>query len=498
MSVILKGRSTLNSYCYIPPQISILIVGGGGGGAAGGGGGGGVVYNPSILLNSNIVTEFTVTVGQGGAGSYWNSSTKYDGSDSSITFNGNTYYAKGGGSGGTNNSNGNGNTGGSAGGASYDSGTVWPLALSNQPKYTGFDTYGNAGGINSNVTSPFPSAGGGGAGDIGKSPTSSTSTAAGDGGAGIPISITGNSVYYGGGGGGSIYSYTIGNTVGKGGLGGGGSGGGDSSGPSNGVSGIDNLGGGGGAATSGKIGGKGGSGVVIISIPTSSLKSCIFSGSGTYDISVSGGNTIIKFTSGTSKLVIPLPNNLLFTSNSTTISTSTDAYRNGLYVFSGSKNLTAVYGSNIEDLYIIGNKKSSSFFTTSNAYVPALGYVYNGFPSNENKVFTTDSNNNIIYGEWIQISLPYKICLTSYSILQRLNNAPFTTGPHTWYIYGSNDSFNWYLLDSRSNYTAYSVDTPVPSSFNVNNNSSTYSIYRMVIAISNYYTCQISQWNLNS
>uniref|UniRef100_A0A6C0HS77 Fibronectin type-III domain-containing protein n=1 Tax=viral metagenome TaxID=1070528 RepID=A0A6C0HS77_9ZZZZ len=271
-------------------NMSFLVVGGGGGGSAGGGGGGGVVYNLGLSIPSGTI--FIATVGTGGSGGNPNSGIGSTGNDSSLVYSSNTIIAKGGGGGAANASTGIGNSGGSGGGGTYSVNTPGPAGGSSiQQSYSGCNVYGNSGGNSGNFNaSPYPSGGGGGAGSIGGNGTSTT--VAGNGGAGVLIPITGS--YYGGGGGGS-FSVTGGVTAGLGGSGGG------AAGTINSTvySGTANTGGGGGGALqSVTAGGAGGSGVIIISVPTSTFNSSNFSGSGTYITSVSGTNTIITFTSG--------------------------------------------------------------------------------------------------------------------------------------------------------------------------------------------------------
>jgi len=275
----------------VTPGISFLIVGGGGGGGAGGGGAGGVVYNPYITYASGL--SFAVTVGAGGTAGT-NLAYGTNGSNSQIVYNSTTYIASGGGCGGYN--IGGGSTtpsGGCTGGAGY-SGNPNLVGASNQASYTGCISYGNVGGDNGNNVGGS-SGGGGGAGQEGGSCTSTTVPP--NGGNGISNSITGTATYYAGGGGGSLGGS---NTTSTGGLGGGGNGGGTA-----GVAGTANTGGGGGGVsmTSNYLpGGAGGSGVVILSIPTANYNSANFTGSGSKTVStatIAGVSyTIIKFTSG--------------------------------------------------------------------------------------------------------------------------------------------------------------------------------------------------------
>jgi hypothetical protein len=239
----------------------LILAGGGAGGyinSFGGGGGGGGFINSSISVNPG--TTYTMVIGAGGTGAGG------AGTNSSIT---GVAIATGGGAGGqagTYIGGGNGSPGGSGGGGGSGSGNPGLIGYGG----SGVSGQGNAGGTGST----FEGAGGGGGGAIGGNGGGGVG---GAGGTGHLNTITGSAVYYGGGGGGG------GGSGGSGGAGGGGSY------LSNG--GI-NTGGGAGAGNT-----SGGSGVIVVSIPTVNY-------SGTYTggptITVSGANTILKFTaSGT-------------------------------------------------------------------------------------------------------------------------------------------------------------------------------------------------------
>lgn len=246
-------------------SIEVLVVAGGGGGGGGGsgGGGGGVVYHPKFSVTPG--TGYTVTVGDGGNGGSWGNGA--NGGNSAFS----TLIATGGGGGAH---SGNGIAGGSGGGGGYQ-GTTWAYSdggASNQPSYTGATVYGNPGGKGCGYSANgYPGAGGGGAGGPGFSATlygtSDNAQAGGDGGPGIAFSISGTTTYYAGGGGGSNRTVGIGDSVGRGGIGGGGAGT-----ITNGIAGTSNTGGGGGAgASSTHVGGKGGSGIVIIKYETTTV-----------------------------------------------------------------------------------------------------------------------------------------------------------------------------------------------------------------------------------
>ena len=271
------GWSTVGT----PSVIEFLVVAGGGGagGFGGAGGAGGVITGNLSLISAQT---YTITVGAGGAGAANRGVAASNGSVSFFAYVG----AAGGGFGGSDSSGGaavalqSGQSGGSGGGASY-LGTA-TAGLGNTPAVTpvqGFN--GSLGGSSTNI---FGGAGGGAGGAAG---TFTGPLASANGGVGISSSITGSAVFYGGGGGGPSSSASA--TGGVGGNGGGGNGGKNSVG----IAGTTNTGGGaGGCWTDAGI--AGGSGVVILSIPTAI---CTNTTTGSPIVTVSGTNTILKYNS---------------------------------------------------------------------------------------------------------------------------------------------------------------------------------------------------------
>ena len=254
----------------LPQGIAYLIAGGGGGGSQGGGGAGGVLAGNYASVPGTV---YSFVVGAGGTGSAPTSGTVNAGV-SSTAFG---LTAVGGGGGGSN--GGNGGNGSSGGGGGAQSGYVTTGG-------TGTSGQGFAGG-NGSISSPYSQGGGGGAGAAGAAGSGNQS---GNGGVGLSSTITGTATYYGGGGGGGIYSSP--GIQGIGGNGGGGSGGTTAT---AGTAGTANTGGGGGGAGAQTVvlGGNGGSGVVIISVPTANYTGT-YTGSPT--ITTSSGSTILKFT----------------------------------------------------------------------------------------------------------------------------------------------------------------------------------------------------------
>jgi hypothetical protein len=237
----------------------VVVAGGGGGGRDGGGGGGAGGYRSSVVGESSgggasaetrlslaSGTNYTVTVGAGGAGG--TSNTGVSGANSVF---GDITATGGGGGGGdlvaaiTGGSGGGGRSEGNGGGASV----AGAAGTSNQG-YGG----GSGAGLNS-------AGGGGGAGQVGG--PAFLSHRGGTGGNGVQSSITGTATFRAGGGGGGVWG-SPGDMVNSiGGSGGGGIG----QVQSTGTAGSTNTGGGGGGgsiASGGFNGGAGGSGIVIV------------------------------------------------------------------------------------------------------------------------------------------------------------------------------------------------------------------------------------------
>lgn len=244
--------------------VQYLVVAGGGGGAScrgscfssGGGGAGGMITGCTIFTAG---TTYTITVGAGGSAGCGAFSPGFIGANTRILGSGiTTVTARGGGAGDV---TGGGKPGGSGGGGTGKGGG------SNRAGGTGTPGQGNPGGSGYNIPGVnIGGAGGGGggagtAGSDGSMPGTGPTGIGGAGGCGAVWPYTGN--YYAGGGGGGARA-----TGGSGGAGGGGNG--RSIGPTNvGTPGTANTGGGGGGGAYGSgFGFPGGSGVVILAVPT--------------------------------------------------------------------------------------------------------------------------------------------------------------------------------------------------------------------------------------
>ena len=276
-----------NSFTPADTTLDFLVVGGGGGGGGWTGGGGGAGgYRTSTQTLSTTGTVITVTIGAGGSGGPHGSSLSRgtSGGNSQVSGSGLTTITSAGGGGGggyTSGSQESGADGGSGGGSGHRNTNP---GSGNTPSTS--PSQGNDGGDGSQ--SSYNMGGGGGAGAVGNDGVNNAS--GGEGGIGVANNITGASVYYAGGGSGAIQSNRSVTGYNPSPLGGGGYGGAYQG--TAGSSGTPNTGGGGGGnRDAGAY--AGGSGIVIIRVPTAQYTGTV---GGSPAVSTNGNNTIMKFT----------------------------------------------------------------------------------------------------------------------------------------------------------------------------------------------------------
>ncbi len=123
-----------------------------------------------------------------------------------------------------------------------------------------------------------------------------------------------------------------------------------------------------------------------------------------------------------------------------------------------------------------GQLVNGSFYWHSigyNEYNSSTG-LYNTSFSNPSE--TTNINGNTVYGAWLQITLPYSLQLTSYSIGPRTNY--LSRAPNTWYIVGRNlDTDPWIIIDSES---GQSFSNAIKY-YNLPTNNAIFTTYRIVV-----------------
>ena len=281
--------------------IDVLVVGGGGAGGyrtGGGGGAGGYISSVGMsgggqsavsLFTASMNYAYIISVGAGAAAF----STQ---TPSGVTGNGtasrlNDYYANGGGRGGSGYTGvtdqatyRNGQPGGSGGGGgqwnysgNYATGSGGLASSGLNPEQTLYGYNGGSGSVGANFQR---GGGGGGANAVGQSALTGqlNSIAGADGGGGLDNSPEYSSIYRaGGGGGGATIAASTPITASYGGAGGGGNGGTSVFSPGNGTD-FTGGGGGGGGVSSTIIGGKGGSGVVILRYTASQITASVTAG----------------------------------------------------------------------------------------------------------------------------------------------------------------------------------------------------------------------------
>lgn len=120
---------------------------------------------------------------------------------------------------------------------------------------------------------------------------------------------------------------------------------------------------------------------------------------------------------------------------------------------------------------------SSSCLTTQQCHGGQLPYAFSGDQSGDNNMqcaigvyntsgvyigtVSTTVSGSAVTGEWMQIQLPYKLLVTTYSIMTGAGggggsyNAMF---PKNYTFAGSNNGTTWTLIDSRTGYSATSAN----------------------------------------
>lgn len=281
-TVTLVGDDVVHQYTTVGTRafllggertVEHLIVGGGGGGGGGRGGGGGGAGGLVAGSAARVAASWDVIVGTGGARGAAGASGG-DGRPSSVF----ALTAAGGGGGGSQDSP-QGRAGGSGGGTRVNTGSGGGAETQSRSSTGGF---GNAGGgVNTQESSGglyYSGGGGGGAGGSGRSGTATQGSNRGRGGSGRTSLITGISTAYAGGGGGGRGDQDSDGRA-PGGSGGGGSGGDASDGLSASTATGGGGGGGGYSSSATYVGGRGGSGVVILRYPflDSGVRGAVFS-----------------------------------------------------------------------------------------------------------------------------------------------------------------------------------------------------------------------------
>ena len=192
-------------------------------------------------------------------------------------------------------------------------------------------------------------------------------------------------------------------------------------------------------------------------------------------------------------LIKATPPPKIFRSNTLVISdlSGNSYFKNGTYNIKSSSS----YGVGFEP-YLSFNDNTDTFWATSitgvNNYVqdPYLNGLYQG--GGTNLLWSTNvSSLGNVSGEWIQVQLPYKIVLNSYSLVIR--KGFISSWPVEYVIAGSNDENTWELVE-------YKKLSTVPNNsqliFNITSTKD-YSYFRMIIIKTNGSNfINLCQWNL--
>ena len=151
--------------------------------------------------------------------------------------------------------------------------------------------------------------------------------------------------------------------------------------------------------------------------------------------------------------------------------TSPYTFMNGTYIMSSS--CLTTQNSN-------GGTLAYAFSGDSSADIMQSPSTYNSSGSYTGSVATVTSGTTI-YGEWMQVQLPYTLTVTTYSIISAVpSGGPSwaTMVPKSFYLCGSNDGSTWTTIDNR---TGFSASTSVgPNHFTAPTQSVGYKYFRLV------------------
>jgi len=203
------------------------------------------------------------------------------------------------------------------------------------------------------------------------------------------------------------------------------------------------------------------------------------------DFKLYGGNTDTQPTIGTG-IFPPMP----MTANTTSVNDSTLTYGGGTYVASAS---TEFSGNSAWKAFDYND--SNDFGVWHSAENGNL--IYNGTTGQYAGSVTTTSLTGTVYsGEWIQLQLPQRIQLTSFSIFPRNASLELAQkrSPRSFVILGSNNGTDWTLLDEETNTNDW---TQIAKVFTVTPSSTAYNYFRMVVRRVGNFDSSTSQTSVN-
>ncbi len=134
-----------------------------------------------------------------------------------------------------------------------------------------------------------------------------------------------------------------------------------------------------------------------------------------------------------------IPTIISFTSN--TLNLSGQLYIASQSSSGNGKQAWNIFNNNLTDYWI-----SSYFGDISSNYVQnSYDYItHNYIGGGNDNYFTTIIDSSSYDGEWLQIQFPFSFILKSYTLYEK--ESPFSI----FYIAGSNDGINWYLVDIQN------------------------------------------------
>lgn len=176
------------------------------------------------------------------------------------------------------------------------------------------------------------------------------------------------------------------------------------------------------------------------------------------------------------------PPPILFTNNELKVALSiNNSFMNGIYNALASSeagngyNAFNAFNNSPVTFWNCASKGINNYI--QDPYTPDTG-LYQGGGSTQ--VFFNTMVNSIgnLAGEWLQIKLPYKLILKSYSILSGIKYN--SRCPKLFYIVGSNDGESWNIIDYKNLTSGFDYDTL--SEYNVKYNLNIgYQYFRLII-----------------
>jgi hypothetical protein len=171
-----------------------------------------------------------------------------------------------------------------------------------------------------------------------------------------------------------------------------------------------------------------------------------------------------------------------FSSNTLTVTNALNSLQNGTYIASASS-YTAV-GFEAFRIFYGALDLWHSAYSGNNGYTQFpynTSGVYQGGGSGPLTYSTTIQSVGSIGGEWVQIKLPYKLQLSTYTLypVQGAGVNWATRYPTIYYIVGSTDGTTWYQVDYRT-FSGPITPSNGPLTYTTTSNTNYYSYFRLI------------------